>query len=138
MIFSLVEKPLVKNSFWCAFGEIKIDFTPKKSNILYTIKHKKSALHVRLLVLSYVVFTPKTGFLTTSLNNDRLDQVILLLLQLLLLLLLLIIIIIIIIIIMIIMIMIKITLFQADNIFGTDASITYGPPLTDVDMLLKK
>ena len=31
-----------------------------------------------------------------------------------------------------------ITLFQEDNIFGTDASLIYGPPLTDVDMLLKK
>ena len=30
-----------------------------------------------------------------------------------------------------------ITLFQEDNIFDTDASLTHGPPLTDVDMLLK-
>ena len=38
----------------------------------------------------------------------------------------------------IIMIMIIIiTLFQEDNIFDTDASLTYGPPLTNVDMLLK-
>ena len=29
-----------------------------------------------------------------------------------------------------------ITLFQEDNIFGTGASLS--PPLTDVDMLLKK
>ena len=42
------------------------------------------------------------------------------------------------IIIIIIMIIIIITLFQEENIFGTDASLTYGPPLTDVDMLLKK
>ena len=33
---------------------------------------------------------------------------------------------------------ILITLLQEDNIFGTDASLTYGPPLTDVDMLFKK
>ena len=26
-----------KYSFWCSFGEIKIDLTPKKSNILYVI-----------------------------------------------------------------------------------------------------
>ena len=30
-----------------------------------------------------------------------------------------------------------ITLFQEDNIFGTDARLTYGPQLTNVDMLLK-
>ena len=34
------------------------------------------------------------------------------------------------------MIIIIIILFQEDNIFDTD--LTYGPPLTDVDMLLKK
>ena len=34
--------------------------------------------------------------------------------------------------------MIITTSFQEENIFGTDASLTYGPPLTDVDMLLKK
>ena len=33
--------------------------------------------------------------------------------------------------------LIIITLFQEDNIFGTDASLTYGPQLTNVDMLLK-
>ena len=31
-----------------------------------------------------------------------------------------------------------ITLFQEYNVFGTDASLTYGPELTNVDMLLKK
>ena len=31
-----------------------------------------------------------------------------------------------------------ITLFLEDNIFGTDISLTYGPQLTNVDMLLKK
>ena len=41
---------------------------------------------------------------------------------------------IIIIIIIKIIIIIIITLFQEDNIFGTDTSLTYGPPLTDVDM----
>ena len=35
-------------------------------------------------------------------------------------------------------IIIIITLIQEDNIFGTDASLTYGPPLTDIDMLLKQ
>ena len=38
----------------------------------------------------------------------------------------------------IIIIIIIITLFQEDNIFGTDVSLTYGPQLTNVDMLLKK
>ena len=36
------------------------------------------------------------------------------------------------------LIIIIITLFQEDNIFGTDASLKCGPPLTDVDMLLTK
>ena len=31
-----------------------------------------------------------------------------------------------------------ITIFQEDNIFGTDARLTFGPQLTNVDMLLKK
>ena len=39
--------------------------------------------------------------------------------------------------IIIIIIIMIITLFQEDNIFGTDVSLTYGPPLTDVDMLLR-
>ena len=34
------------------------------------------------------------------------------------------------------LIIIIITLFQEDNIFGTDACLTYGPPLTDIAMLL--
>ena len=34
-----------------------------------------------------------------------------------------------------IMILIIIILFQEDNIFGTDASLTYGPLLTNIDML---
>ena len=45
-------------------------------------------------------------------------------------------IIIIIIIIIIIMIIIIITLFQEDNIFGRVASLTYGPQLTNVGMIL--
>ena len=40
--------------------------------------------------------------------------------------------------IIIIIIIIITILFQEDNIFGTDASLTYGPQLTNVDMLLKK
>ena len=40
-------------------------------------------------------------------------------------------------IIIIIIIIIIITLFQEDNIFDTDASLTYCPQLTNVDMLLK-
>ena len=44
--------------------------------------------------------------------------------------------IIIIIIIIIIMIIIIITLFQEDNIFGRVASLTYGPQLTNVGMIL--
>ena len=43
---------------------------------------------------------------------------------------------IIIIIIIIIMIIKIITLFQADNIFGRVASLTYGPQLTNVGMIL--
>ena len=30
------------------------------------------------------------------------------------------------------------TLFQEENIFCTDASLTYGPQFTNVEMLLKK
>ena len=47
-------------------------------------------------------------------------------------------IIIIIIIIIIIKIIIIITLFQEDNIFGRVASLTYGPQLTNVGMILYK
>ena len=47
-----------------------------------------------------------------------------------------IIIIIIIIILIIIIIIIIITLFQEDNIFGRVASLTYGPQLTNVGMIL--
>ena len=36
----------------------------------------------------------------------------------------------------IIIIIIIITLFQEDNIFGRVASLTYGPQLTNVDMIL--
>ena len=36
------------------------------------------------------------------------------------------------------MIIIIITLFQQGKIFGTDASLTYGPQFTNVGMLLKK
>ena len=36
----------------------------------------------------------------------------------------------------IIIIMIIITLFQEDNIFGRVASLTYGPQLTNVGMIL--
>ena len=39
-------------------------------------------------------------------------------------------------IIIIIIIIIIITLFQEDNIFGRVASLTYGPQLTNVDMIL--
>ena len=34
-VFRVSDK--VKYSFWCSFGEIKIDLTPKKSNILYVL-----------------------------------------------------------------------------------------------------
>ena len=44
--------------------------------------------------------------------------------------------IIIIIIMIIIIIIIIITLFQEDNIFGRVASLTYGPQLTNVGMIL--
>ena len=47
-----------------------------------------------------------------------------------------IIIIIIIVIIIIIIIIITTTLFQEDNIFGRVASLTYGPQLTNVGMIL--
>ena len=39
---------------------------------------------------------------------------------------------------LLIIIIIIITLFQEDNIFSTAASLTYGHPLTDVDIVLKK
>ena len=38
----------------------------------------------------------------------------------------------------IIIIIIIITLFQEDNIFDIDTSLTYGLQLTNVDMLFKK
>ena len=36
------------------------------------------------------------------------------------------------------LLIIIIKIFQEDNIFGTDVSLTYCPPITDVDMLLQK
>ena len=39
---------------------------------------------------------------------------------------------------LIVHIIIIITLFQEDNIFDTDASLTNGPQLTNIGMLLKK
>ena len=41
MVFSLVASPFMKILFWCSFGEIKIDHTLKKSNILYIFKKFK-------------------------------------------------------------------------------------------------
>ena len=38
----------------------------------------------------------------------------------------------------IILILIIMILLQEDNIFGTDASLTYGPQFTNIDMLSQK
>ena len=53
-----------KYSFWCSFGEIKIDLTPKKSNILYIFMSGEATNRIYMCFTSWVKSKPYSTKIT--------------------------------------------------------------------------